>query len=76
MTFSYFNKRSGDTYEITYDETTFAFLSANRYVDGIGRDPIYYDTLAEVPPSHRSAIEHILWSKQQKLPPPSSSNDE
>lgn len=62
----YYDERFGDTYEIYVDPTTGEFESAARSVEGIGRDPIYYDKLSELPPVARNAIENLIldwWTK-------------
>jgi hypothetical protein len=59
----YTDNRFGDIYEIYTNDETGEFQSAVRSVDTIGRDPIYYDKLAEIPQPQRNAIENLLWSK-------------
>jgi hypothetical protein len=56
---SYYDFRHGDTYNIFLDEEG-EFLSALRYVSSIGRDPIVYSALADIPEPHRSAIEREI----------------
>jgi hypothetical protein len=55
----YYDPRYGDTYEI-YLNRDGTFLSAARSVEAIGRSPIYYDKLVEIPPFHRNAIETLI----------------
>lgn len=63
--YRYIDNRFGDIYEIyTHDETG-EFESATRSVETIGRDPIYYDHLAEIPQPQRNAIENLLWKRDK-----------
>lgn len=55
----YYDPRYGDTYEIYVDQTG-KFHSACRSVEALGRDSIFYDTLEEIPPFHRAAIELMI----------------
>lgn len=57
------DNRFGDIYEIYTDDESGDFQSAVRSVDAIGRDPIYYDKLEEIPQPQRNAIENLLWKK-------------
>ena len=59
----YFDDRYGDHYEVYFDSTTGEFQGATRSIGEIGRDPIYYDLLSELPPFHRNQIEHQIWLK-------------
>lgn len=36
------------------------FDQALRYVGTVGRDPVVYDTLEDIPEPHRSEIEHLI----------------
>jgi hypothetical protein len=55
----YYDSRYGDMYEI-YLNVDGSFLSAARSVEALGRNPIYYDKLADIPPFHRNAIETLI----------------
>lgn len=62
-TLTYDCPRFGDRYEIELDPSgSFAF--ATRFVDGIGRDPITYSTLSDIPTPHIQAIERLIWQKK------------
>lgn len=63
--FRYYDSRYGDTYEV-YTTHDGEFHSARRSVDTIGQDPIYYESLEEVPPFHRLAIEQLIVERQNK----------
>lgn len=56
FTISYYDPVFGDTYHIDVDSEG-DFVSATRYVVAIGRDPIVYYHLADLPRAHKSAIE-------------------
>lgn len=58
----YDDPRFGDRYEIDLSDNG-DFLSAVRFVDKIGRDPIVYDALSEIPQPHRNEIEQRIWTK-------------
>lgn len=55
-TFSLYDQRHADTYVVDLDEDG-DFALALRYVVGIGRDPIQYTNLADIPQPHRDMIE-------------------
>lgn len=57
--FRYYDPRYGDTYEV-YTDHDGDFLSTCRSVEAIGRDPIYYDHIEDIPPLHRNAIENEI----------------
>jgi hypothetical protein len=57
--FRYYDPRFGDVYEI-YTDHDGNFISAARSVEGIGREPIYYDDFNDIPPLHRNEIEQLL----------------
>lgn len=61
----YYDPRFGDTYEI-YLTLDGVFHSACRSVEQIGRDPIYYDALEDIPQPHRNAIEQMILERQTK----------
>lgn len=63
--FRYYDPRYGDTYEIYLDNDG-NFQTAARSVEVIGRDVIYYDSLADIPPLHRNAIEQLIFERQKK----------
>jgi hypothetical protein len=69
----YYDKRYGDLYEVYLDDDTGAFESAMRSTGDIGRDPIYYASLNELPIIQREQIEYLIWqrlhpnSKHQQL---------
>lgn len=63
--FKFFDKRFGDLYEIYTDDVTGDFEAAVRSVGEVGRDPIYYDRLSDIPPSHRNQIESMIWANRQ-----------
>lgn len=56
----YYDERYGDLYEIYVDPLTGDFQAASRSVEGVGRDPIYYDKLCELPPAARNEIENLI----------------
>lgn len=60
MTLTYDDHRSLDRYEVDLTPDG-EFDSALRFVTGIGRDPIHYGRLADVPQPHRSEIEQRIW---------------
>jgi len=60
--FSYYDPRHADTYVIELDGDG-EFLCALRYVTDIGRDPIIYDHLADVPQPIRSALESEIFHR-------------
>lgn len=62
MTLIYDDERFGDRYEVEVDPL-FNFLSAKRYVDGIGTDPLFYEFLSDINPFHRHHIEQLLWKQ-------------
>lgn len=66
MTLTYDDDRFGDRYEIELD-TNLEFVSARRHVDGIGSDPIIYDTLASINPYHRHHITELTWKLRRSL---------
>jgi hypothetical protein len=55
----YYDERYGDLYEI-YLTPNGSFLSAARSVEAIGREPIYYDKLNDIPQFHRHTIETLI----------------
>lgn len=61
--FTFYDTRSGDTFVIELEDGDFAY--ALRYVIGIGRDPIQYNHLIDVPEPHRSTIEHKISKRCQ-----------
>jgi hypothetical protein len=63
--FRYYDDRFGDIYEINTDSDG-NFVSAQRSVEAIGRDTIYYDDLKDIPPLHRNAIEHMIAERVKK----------
>lgn len=66
MTLTYDDERFGDRYEIELD-TDLSFVSARRFVDGIGSDPIVYDSLSDINPYHRHHIEQLTWKLSRSL---------
>lgn len=60
----YFDTRFGDIYEVYTDDVTGEFESAVRNLDSLGRDPISYTRLQDIPQPQRNAIENLLWKKQ------------
>jgi hypothetical protein len=58
----YFDQRYGDLYEVYFDDTG-KFESAMRSTGDIGRDPIYYASLNELPIIQREQIEYLIWRK-------------
>lgn len=63
--FRYYDERFGDVYEI-YVGHDGEFVSACRSVEAIGRDPIYYDKLTEIPQVPRNVIEGMILERQRK----------
>lgn len=62
MTLTFDDIRSGDRYELELllDGEVSSCL---RFVEGIGRDPIVYDELTQIPQPQRSLIEQKIWSQ-------------
>lgn len=58
-TLSYYDPRHADTYVVDLDDLG-EFLCARRYVVGIGRDPIVYESLADVPAVAKANIEQKI----------------
>lgn len=58
-TLSYYDPRHADTYVVTIDSEG-EFICAKRYLVGVGRDPIVYESLADVPQPHKNAIEQKI----------------
>lgn len=58
-TLSYYDQRHSDTYVVTIDAEG-EFVFAKRYLVGVGRDPIVYDNLADVPQPHKANIEQKI----------------
>lgn len=61
--FRHYDERYGDVYEV-YTDRDGNFLSACRSVEAIGRDPIYYDRLEDIPPQPRNAIENRIQERK------------
>lgn len=61
----YYDARYGDVYEVYLSPEDGSFISACRSVEQLGRDPIYYDDLADIPPVHRSEIEQLIEARQK-----------
>jgi hypothetical protein len=57
-TIHYYDERFGDTYVVTLVNEKFSHCA--RYLDKIGRDPIWYYALSEIPAAQRHAIENLL----------------
>lgn len=62
--FRYYDERYGDVYEV-YTDHDGDFVSAMRSVEAIGRDPIYYDRLIDIPPQQRNAIENLIQERKK-----------
>lgn len=62
MTLTYDDIRYGDRYEIELSHAG-DFLHALRFVDRIGRDPIPYDRLSDIPQPHQHEIRQRIWKK-------------
>lgn len=58
-TFTFYDPIFGDTYHIDVDEEG-EFIQATRYVEAVGRNPIVYDFIADLPRAHRALIERRL----------------
>lgn len=69
FTITYYDVRYGDTYHIDVDREG-NFLAAVRYVAAVGRDPIVFSYLADLPRAHRPAIERKIESWSLPLPSP------
>lgn len=68
-TITYNDTRFGDTFNVYLDEDKdFTVLGIERYVGNIGGDPINYDSLDQLPPIYRHALEQELhqFKKAQK----------
>lgn len=63
--FQYFDPRYGDVYEVYVDHDG-NFHSARRSTGPIGRDPLYYDNLLDIPPYHRNEIIGLISERQKK----------
>lgn len=63
--FRYYDTRYGDVYEIYLDSSDMSFVSACRSVEALGRDPIYYDALEDIPQNARHAIEEMIEKRQK-----------
>lgn len=63
-TLIYDDPRYGDRYEIELDPILGTFTFATRFVDGIGRDPLYYDKLGDIPAYHRHEIEQKIGQRK------------
>lgn len=62
---SYYDPRHADTYVIELeDDGSFAY--ANRYVVEVGRAPITYEHLADIPLVHRAKIEEEIFKAKNK----------
>lgn len=62
MTLEFYDARFGDTYVI-YLEAKDGELQVSRivrYVEKIGRDPIYYDRVEDLPNRARSEIDQLI----------------
>ena len=59
----FYDKRYGDLYEVYLDDDTGEFESAMRSTGDIGRDPVYYASLSELPVIQREQIEYLIWRK-------------
>lgn len=64
MTLSYEDSRFGDKYVIEVDERL-NFESATRYVDGQPSEPIFYESIYDISPMQRAAIENLIRTKQR-----------
>lgn len=60
MTLIYDDVRYGDRYEIELSPCG-DFLHALRFVDRIGRDPISYDRITDIPNPHQHEIRQRIW---------------
>lgn len=64
--FSFYDPRHADTYVVELeDDGSFAY--ANRYVVELGRAPITYEHLADIPIMHRAKIEEKIFEVNRKL---------
>ena len=57
----YYDVRFGDVFEIYVDHDG-EFITAKRSVAALNNDPIYYDSLGQIPMTHRQAIVDLLES--------------
>ncbi len=62
----YYDPRYGDVYEVYLSAEDGSFESACRSVDTLGRDPIYYDALEDIPVVQRNAIEQLIHERTKK----------
>lgn len=65
MTVTYTDERFGDTFVIDTD-TAGVVYGIVRYVEQLGRDPIYYDTVEELPRRVQEPIEELILLKCNK----------
>lgn len=56
--FTLYDSRHGDTFVIEIEDGE--FVSALRYTIGIGRDPIQYNDLADLPEPYQTQIENEI----------------
>lgn len=63
--FTYTDPRTGDTYNIDLDELG-EFLSAVRYIDRVGSNPLACSTLADIPEPTRSIIVKKIFDRNAK----------
>lgn len=62
MKVSYIDDRFGDVYEVEVLPDG-RFLHAVRFVDAIGRDPIHYSRLSDIPSPHHEGVTQAIWQK-------------
>lgn len=63
--FTYSDPRYGDFYEV-YTDHEGNFHSARRSTGPMGREPLYYDNLLDIPPYHRNEIVGLISERQKK----------
>jgi hypothetical protein len=66
MTLEYVDLRFGDTFIIDIDLPSGEVHGIVRYIDRIGRDPIYYDVVEELPGRVREEIQTLITKRCQK----------
>lgn len=64
MTLTHDDEHTLDRYEVETTATG-VFICAMRFIGDLGRDPIFYDSLADVPQPSQNEIQQKIWEKVQ-----------
>lgn len=62
ITLTFTDERFGDTFVLDVDRDG-TIHSIVRYVDRVGRDPIYYEAVSELPHRVQAPIEELIQTK-------------